>query len=135
MAAVVSREAPMGAVVRMRARESAWGVEHATWQHLYPTRCGACWRALRALPLMLLSSNALAATLALWICASGYLGTPWHTKAGGVAPWEVVGPPCSFTVKRMSMQTLPSRPPTRGPSLESHAAIVARTFADRWGSP
>ena len=34
--------------------------------------------------------------------ASGYLGTPWHTKAGVFTPREPVGPWGSFTVKWMS---------------------------------
>ena len=55
---------------------------------------------------MLLSPIGLELTHALWTRASGYHGTPWHTKAGLVAPWEVVGQVGHFTVKRMSNQSL-----------------------------
>ena len=81
-------------------RRGRLGASHATWQHLYPTACGACWRAVHAQRLMLPSPTGLEMTDALWTRASGYLGTPWHTKAGVFTPREVVGPWGDSTVKR-----------------------------------
>ena len=92
-------------MVSLGVRGGARGADHATWQHLSPTACGACWRAVHAQPLMLPSRNGLELTDAPWTRASGHLGTPWHTKAGVFTPREVVGPVCPFTVKRMSTMT------------------------------
>ena len=83
-------------------RRGRLGAGHATWQHLNPTARGACWRAVDARRLVLLSSNDLDSASALLICASGCHGCPRHTKAGLVAPWEGAGPVVAFIVKRMS---------------------------------